>query len=115
MGVRMLDATRFAVDVFRELTADARRQRLNELESAVNEQLSRCATLGEFQKRLYAIVDELNTLGHFLGRWEYDCEIEYFGGRSYLDRSIPDELLLKSEYPHGVRLNWGEFAFEDWS
>jgi hypothetical protein len=86
---------------------------VRELEATLNERLVGCTVLGAFQLRLYAIIDELNSLDHFLGRWEYDCEIEYWGGGSYLDRSVPDELVLRSEFPHGVRLRWGEFSFDD--
>ena len=39
-------------------------------------------------------------------RWP---EIEIWGGRSYMDRSVEDELLLRSEFPHGIRLAWRDY------
>lgn len=110
---RVLDASRFSRDVLAALPAEVRSVRLAEMEAAASKELAGAATLAEFQARLYRLIkDELvGHLGHWLGPWEYDCEVEYWGGKSYMDSSLPDELLLRSEYPFGVRLNWGEFVF----
>jgi len=40
---------------------------------------------------------------------EYDSEIEIWGGKSYMDRSVEDELLLPSGFPHGIRLAWRDY------
>jgi hypothetical protein len=112
----MLDPIMFSRDSLAALAPDERAIRLHELEMVANAMLSGAATLAEFQERLYRLIEDelINRLGHLLGSWEYDCEIEYWGGRSYMDASIPDELLLRSEYPFGVRLNWGKFEFPPW-
>ena len=96
--------------------ASERTARLRELEAAVNIALADSANLPEFQERLYRVIEDwlADQLGHQLGRWEYDSQVEYWGGQSYMDPSIPDELVLRSEYPHGVRLNWGVFEFAPW-
>jgi hypothetical protein len=113
----MLDAKRFSRDALAALPPGERPVRLRELEDAVNAGLTGATTLGEFQRRLYSLIeDELEgRLGHWLGRWDYDSEVEYWGGKSYTDPSIGDELLLRSEYPFGVRLNWAEFEFRPWT
>jgi len=112
----LLDPKRFSRDVLAPLPADVRSARVAELEAAANAELAGTATLGEFQERLYRLIEnELEgRLGHWLGRWEYDCEVEYWGGKSYLDPTLPAELLLRSQYPFGVRLNWGECSFRPW-
>ena len=113
----MLDPKQFSRDALMALTPDERTDRLREFEASANPMLTGAATLAEFQERLYRLIDDelINRLGHWLGRWEYDCEVEYWGGQSYMDASIPDELLLRSEYPYGVRLNWGVFEFQPWA
>jgi hypothetical protein len=113
----ILDPTKFSRDVLAALAPDERAVSLRELEVAANAMLSGAATLAEFQERLYRLIEDelINRLGHWLGPWEYDCEVEYWGGRSYIESSMPDELLLRSEYPHGVRLNWGDFQFRPWA
>lgn len=110
----MLDATRFSRDVLAALPAEMRVARLVEMGAAASADLAGMVTLGEFQERLYWLIeDDLEgRLGYWLGRWEYDCEVEYWGGKSYMDPSVPDELLLRSEYPFGVQFNWGEFAWK---
>jgi len=112
----VLDPKRFSREVIAALSPEVRSARLRELEVAASARLAGAATLAEYQERLYRLIDDelVGRLGHWLGRWEYDCEVEYWGGRSYMDPSIPDELLLRSEYPFGVRLNWAEFAFRPW-
>jgi hypothetical protein len=112
----MLDPQKFAKGVLATMTPEERVVRVRELETCANTMLNGAATLAEFQERLYHLIEEelVDRLGHWLGRWEYDCEVEYWGGQSYMDSSIPDELLLRSEYPHGVRLSWGEYEFEPW-
>jgi hypothetical protein len=112
----MFDPVRYSRDVLAALPDGDRRQRLRELETEVNRFLAGSPTLAEFQDRLYRVIEVelVQRLGHFLGPWEYDCEAEYWGGSSYMDPGVPDELLLRSEFPHGVRLSWGEFVFEPW-
>ena len=112
----MLDASRFSRDVLAAQPVEVRSTRLAEMEAAASAELAGTATLAEFQERLYRLIEDelVSRLGHWLGRWEYDCEVEYWGGKSYMDPSVSDELLLRSEYPFGVRLNWGEFAFRPW-
>ncbi len=112
----MFDIGLFSRDVVVALPAELRSARLAELEGALNAELAGAASLAEFQERLYSLIEvELNDrLAYWLGPWDYDCEVEYWGGKSYMDPSLSDELLLRSEYPFGVRLNWGEYAFRPW-
>jgi hypothetical protein len=108
-----MDAHLYSRDALASLPKADRDKRLREMEKLLNIRLAGAATLSDFQKRLYELIDDLmDRLGHFLGRWEYDCEVEYWGGKGYMDRSMPDELLLKSKYPFGVELRWGEFDFD---
>lgn len=83
----------------------------------MNSVLSGQIELAAFQESLYSIIEQVlcESLGYVLGRWEYDCEIEFWGGPSYRDESLPDELVLKSESPNGIMLNWGEFEFPETS
>jgi hypothetical protein len=113
----MLDATRFSRDILAALPPRVRSARLAEMEAVASAELAGTATLAEFQERLYQLIEGelVGHLGHWLGRWEYDCEVEYWGGKSYMDPSLPNELLLRSEYPFGVRFNWGEFTFRPFS
>jgi hypothetical protein len=117
MSVHMLDPERFSRNVLASLSTAERRDRLSELEQTLNQKLAGAATLAEFQERLYQLIDGelIGRLGYSLGRWEYDCEVECWGGPSYMDSSLSDELLLRSEFPHGVRLAWGEFEFLPWA
>lgn len=112
----VLDASRFSRDVLIALSAEVRSTRLAEMEATASAELVGAATLSEFQERLYRLIEDelVGRLGYWLGRWDYDCEVEYWGGKSYMDQTVPNELLLRSEYPFGVRLNWGEFAFRAW-
>ena len=93
------------------LNESARRARLRELEDLINLELRARSTLSEFQEVLYAIISELEIVGHFLGRWDYDydCEVEIWGGKSYMDPAIADELMLRSEFPKGVRFAWNDY------
>src|SRR3954469_11998967 len=99
----------FSRDTLAGLSETERDLRLRELESLANRELQAHRTLPDFRQHLYAIIEQLSGLGHFLGRWEYDCEIEIWGGKSYMDASIEDELLLRSEFPHGIRLAWRDY------
>ena len=40
---------------------------------------------------------------------EDDSEIEIWGGKRYMDQATEDELLLRSEFPHGIRLAWKDY------
>ena len=99
----------FSRDTLAALSESERDLRLRELESLVNQDLQSHHTLPDFQQQLYAIIEELSGLGHFLGRWEYDSEIEIWGGKSYMDQTVEDELLLRSEFPRGVRFAWRDY------
>lgn|SRR4051812_19634482 len=108
----MLRTMKKGGDVFAAVSDAQREQRLRDLESLVNPALRSHETLARFQKQLYAIIEQLESIGHFLGRWDYDSEIEYWGGKSYMDSSssIKDELLLRSEFGKGIRLAWRDGA-----
>ncbi|MFO0913568.1 MAG: hypothetical protein U0795_11475 [Pirellulales bacterium] len=110
-----LDPVRYSRDVISTLPLDERNSRLREIELAVNSVLSGIADVVTFQESLYSIIEQVlcEQLGYVLGRWEYDCEIEFWGGPSYMDKSLPDELIVKSEYPHGISVNWGDFEFPE--
>jgi hypothetical protein len=99
----------FSRDVLAALSDAERNGRLRELETLANNELKKHTTLPAFQQRLYGIIEQLSAIGHFLGRWEYDSEIEIWGGKSYVDASIEDELLLRSEFPRGLRLAWRNY------
>lgn len=99
----------FSRDTLAGLSDMERDHRLRELEVLANHELKAHTTLAAFQECLYAIIAQFSAVGHFLGPWEYDCEIEYWGGKSYMDASVDDELLLRSEFPHGIRLAWREY------
>ena len=105
----LIPSDRFSRDVLASLSDSERDRRLLELESVVNQELRAHGNLPQFQEHLYDIVEQLSRMGHFLGRWEYDSEIEVWGGKSYMDRSVEDELLLRSEFPVGVRFAWRDY------
>ena len=105
----VIPSEKFARDLLVSLAEQDRNGRLRELEGLINQTLALQQTLTDFQETLYLIIEELESIGHFLGRWEYDCEIEYWGGKSYLDPNAKDELLLRSEFPEGIRLSWANF------
>jgi len=104
---------RFSRDLLAALPESERNVRLGELEMLANAELRRHQTLRDFQQELYDFIEQLTAIGHFLGRWEYDCEVEIWGGRSYMDSSAEDELLLRSEFPNGVRLAWKDYELLD--
>ena len=109
----MFDVTRYSRDALAALSAAERRGRLLEMEERVNVDLTAAAsTLSEYQTLLYQIIEEVlvKQLGYSLVRWEYESEIELWGGMSYRDRSITDGLILRSEFPRGVALHWGKLA-----
>lgn len=99
----------FSRDTLAALSESKRDSRLREFEALADRELQTHRTLPDFQQHLYAIIEQLSTLGHFLGRWEYDSEIEVWGGKSYMDESVEDELLLRSEFPNGIRLAWRDY------
>jgi hypothetical protein len=105
-----ISSEQFSRDTLAALPKSERDLRLRELESLANRKLQSYQTLPDFQQQLYSIIDELSAMGHFLGRWDYDAEIEIWGGRSYMDPSVEDELLLRSEFPHGIRLTWRDYG-----
>ena len=104
-----MDSEKFSRSTLAALSESDRSRRLRELEVSVNDELSLKKTLLEFQRHLYFFVEKLCTIGHFLGRWDYDSEIEYWGGRSYMNPEFEDELLLRSKFRCGVRLAWKNF------
>src|SRR5437870_3187985 len=99
----------FSRDTLAALSETERDRCLRELEALVNRELQSHHNLPDFQHQLYATIEQLSALGHFLGRWEYDSEIEIWGGKSYVDQTVRDELLLRSEFPCGVRLAWRDY------
>ena len=108
-----IPAQQFSRDTLAALSESDRELRLRELESLANEKLHSHVMLRDFQQQLYTIIEKLSAIGHFLGRWEYDSEIEIWGGKSYMDQSIEDELLLRSEFPEGIRLAWKDYEALD--
>ncbi len=86
-----------------------RNLRLREMEALINPGLRAHHTLLDYQHHLYAVIKQLEAAGYFLGPWDYDCEVEIWGGKSYMDPSLEDELLLRSEFPNGVRLAWKDY------
>ncbi len=104
-----LPPDQFSRDTLAALLESERDRRLRQLEALLNRELQSHRELPDFQQRLYAIIEELSRLGHFPGPWEYDTEVEIWGGRSYMDESVEDELLLRSEFPHGIRLAWRDY------
>jgi hypothetical protein len=107
-----MDPERFSREALAALPKEDREGRLREMEVILNARLADPVSLNEFQDRLYAVIDDLHgRLGHFLGRWDYGGEVEYWGGKSYMNPAIPDELLLKSTFRSGVELRWGDSEF----
>ena len=105
----VLDPQRFSRDVLAALARDKRNACLRHLEAIVNPTLQPAPNLAEFQRRLYLLIERLESLGHLLGRWDYDSEIEIWGGPSYMDPTLEDELLLRSEFQRGIRLAWKNY------
>ena len=71
----MFDPDRCSRNVIAALPAQDRLCRLSALEAEINAHLAGCCSLAEFQERLYQIIEAglVGQLGHWLGRWEYDC------------------------------------------
>lgn len=101
---------KFRCAIIAGLTEDERQAELSRLEALLKAELSSATDLPDWQSRLYSLIDELIGLGFYLGRWDYDCEVETWGGPSYMDESMEDDLLLRSEFPKGVRLAWKDYA-----
>ena len=96
----------YAKDFIETLPPEERQEKIRELEAVLNANLKGCTDLKGWQDRLYSLIEELNGLGFFLGRWDYDSEVETWGGPSYMDPTRQDDLLLRSEFPVGVTLAW---------
>ncbi len=99
----------FNFETISRLPEAERDRKLTALEALLNLELAGAGSLAEYQRQLYSLTDELNELGFFLGRWDYDSEVEIWGGPSYMDASQEDDLLLRSEYPKGVKLAWKDY------
>ena len=104
-----IPAQSFSKDAIAALPENKKESRLHELEILINEQLVGMDSLPVFQERLYALIKDLEKLGFSLGRWDYDSEVEIWGGTSYMDSSKENELLLRSEFPEGVKLAWKDY------
>lgn len=100
---------RFSLSVVSALPVGERSQRITELQHMLNQALSSASTLADYQTGLYALIAQLSSLGFHLGRWDYDSEVEVWGGPSYMDAKAEDDLLLRSEFPTGVTLAWKSF------
>jgi len=96
-------------DFIESLPPEGRQEKLRELETVLNANLKGCTDLKEWQDRLYLLIEELNGLGFSLGRWDYDSEVETWGGPSYMDPTKQDDLLLRSQFPVGIKLAWQDY------
>lgn len=103
--MQLLATEKFSRDALAKLTELERNTRLRELEAIANRTLQACPTLTAFQTELYQLIDRLKDLGNVLYSWDYDCEIEYWGG-DYTKENVEYELLLRSEFPMGISLAW---------
>lgn len=108
-GKMRISAERYSKAAILTCNETEREGRLREMEGLLNNRLAGSATLSVFQEKLYAVIEELSSLGFFLGRWDYDSEIETWGGPSYMDPGKEDDLLLRSTFPSGVALAWKDF------
>ena len=104
-----IPAHSFSKDAIAALPEKEREARLLELGSLLNAELAGIDSLPEFQKRLYSLIKDLGELGFSLGPWDYDSEVEIWGGPSYMDKSKEDDLLLRSEFPKGITLAWKDY------
>ncbi|TGD70748.1 hypothetical protein E4634_20810 [Mangrovimicrobium sediminis] len=86
------------------------------LEDLINSSLENDGSLQQYQASLYRAIECLEGAGYDIGRWDYDSEMEYWGGQSYmysepitdqLRENVDKELHLVSEYPLGIKLFWG--------
>ena len=100
---------RFSLAVVSALPASERSGRITELQGLLNQVLGGAQTLERYQTVLYGLIEQLSSLGFHLGRWDYDSEVEIWGGPSYMDTKAEDDLLLRSEFPKGVTLAWKNF------
>jgi Mn-containing catalase len=87
------------------------KQALNKLENELNQGLSNCKSLKDYQEMLYAKIKMLENSGYNIGRWDYDSEKEIWGGPSYMDKSKEDELVLKSWFKKGIKIDYNNFYF----
>lgn len=94
-----------------KLTAAELKKALNKLETELNEGLSECKSLKDYQEKLYSKIKILENLGYNIGRWDYDSEKETWGGPSYMDKNKEDELVLKSWFKEGIRIDYNNFNF----
>jgi hypothetical protein len=99
----------FTCVMMASLPRDQRNAKLRELESCLNGRLAGSTDLEQWQSRLYGLIEELSGRGFSLGRWDYDSEVETWGGPSYMDPSKEDNLLLRSVFPKGVTLAWKKY------
>lgn len=100
---------RFSLAVVSALPANERSRRLTELQGLLNATLAGAQGLESYQTVLYCLIEQLSSLGFHLGRWDYDVEVEIWGGPSYMDAQAGDDLLLRSEFPNGVSLAWKDY------
>ena len=100
---------RFSLAVVSALPASERSKRIAELQRLLNQAFDVSRTLRDYQSVLYELTAELTSLGFHLGRWDYDSEVEIWGGPSYMNPKAEDDLLLRSEFPKGVTLAWKNF------
>ena len=91
------------------LPEEHRRASLRALEFIISAYLAESTCLSDWQTRLYKVIEELNGRGFFLGRWDYDSEVEIWGGPSFMDPRKENDLLLRSEFPKGVTLAWQRY------
>ena len=104
-----IPAEQYSKKAFVTCSDSERTEKLRALEALLNQRLAGFGTLAEFQEQLYTVINELNALGFSLGPWDYDSEVEMWGGPSYMDPSREDDLLLRSTFPSGVALAWKDF------
>ena len=100
---------RFSLAIISALPPTERSGRITELQGVLNQVLSSARTFERYQTVLYDLIEQLSSLGFHLGRWDYDSEVEIWGGPSYMDAKAEDDLLLRSEFPNGVTLAWKHF------
>jgi hypothetical protein len=88
-----------------------KKKALQDLENLLNSALSNFSQLNEYQEALYSQMDALNKAGFNIGRWDYNCEKEVWGGPSYMDKSKDDELIVKSWFGKGIKIDWNNYNF----
>ena len=100
---------KYTLKIIESLSTEQREIRIRELGSLLNSRMEGIENLDEWQTCLYEIIGDLNDCGYSLGPWDYDSEIEIWGGPSYMDQTKEDDLLLRSEFPYGLKLSWKEY------